>query len=197
MKRIHVMNSTCMVLLVLVSGVVQQGWAQANLSSTREVVEEPLSYPPPTEALSRFSPYVGLYEFSGGFMGQDYKGTLQVNPAVKGYYVEWIIEFGMGTIDNHFDRQLRILTTWDRVNQAYRIWRFETNAQEIMGEGRARFDGPNFIMEWDTLSPDGQPGTFRNIVSRNKDGQIIIKSEGELKSGGIEALGVGTGTRRI
>jgi|GEM_PF-5057518 len=193
MKRI--LSLSYFVLLLLTIGSSSFCVAQSAMPvNDRPPIE---SYPPPTEALASFSSFVGLYEFSGGFMGQGYKGTLEVKSAVKGYYVEWIIDFGMGTLDNHYERQLRMLTTWDRVNKVYRIWRFETNAQEIMGEGRAHFDGNDFIMEWDMLSPEGKPGTFRNIVSMNDRNQLIIKSEGELKEGGIEMLGVGTGTRRL
>jgi hypothetical protein len=153
---------------------------------------------PPTEALAPFAPFLGLYTFAGDWEGEPYWGTLEIKPAVKGWYVEWIINVhAVREEDGPLDRQLRMLTTWDRFAEQYRIWRFETNNPVPMGGGTARFEGDTFIMEWRTPAPDGTMGTFRNRVLMNGPDEIEIVSEGEKDGGAVEQIGVGTGQRRM
>ena len=153
---------------------------------------------PPTDALAPFEPFIGLYEFAGEWEGAPYRGTLEVKPAVKGWYVEWVINVhSVRESDPPIDRQLRMLTSWDRFAEQYRIWRFETNNPVLMGGGKARFDGDAFIMEWRTPGPDGERGTFRNRVFLKSPDEIVIVSEGERDSGEVEQIGVGTGKRRL
>ncbi len=157
----------------------------------------PPSAPPPTDALAVFKPYLGFYEFGGDFSGETYQGTLEVKPAVNGWYVEWIITINAGDQHRTYDRQLRMLTTWDRFAEQYRIWRFETNSPHVLGEGKARFEGDEFIMEWRMPAPDGEMGTFRNRVTLTQANEVVIVSEGDRDSGGTERIGVGTAKRRL
>lgn len=169
-------------------------WAQTHSNAPQ--LREPGS--PPTTELAKFEPFLGLYEFSGDFASHPYRGTLEIKPAVKGWYVEWIINVhSVREKDPDVDRQLRMLTTWDRLAKQYRIWRFETGTPLLMGGGDAHFNGDEFIMEWRTTAPNGTPGTFRNRVTMKTPNEFVIVSEGERDDGTIEQIGVGKGSRRL
>ena len=186
--------ATFLATLALVTSPLCLAQAPSEYVPTPDAL--PPSAPPPTEALTRFASFLGLYEFTGDFSGEPYQGTLEVKPAVKGWYVEWVINIYVEDEDRQYDRQLRMLTTWDRFAEQYRIWRFETNNPIVMGEGKAFFEGDQFIMEWRRPAPDGEMGIFRNRITMKKPGEIVIISEGERDSGGKEQIGVGTGKRR-
>ena len=97
--------------------------------------------------------------------------------------MEWVINIQASEQGQRYDRQLRMLSTWDRFTEQYRIWRFETNNPVVLGEGTAHFDGDAFIMEWRMPAPDGEMGTFRNRITLNEPHEIVIVSEGERDSG--------------
>lgn len=146
---------------------------------------------PPAERLAALEPFFGAYEHTDNeYMGLGpFRGTLDVRPAVKGWYVEWIIDTRHGPID----RQLRMLTTWDERLGRYRVWRFETLPQSPPGtvEAEAHFDGDEFVMEWkNARGPDGQRGTFRNRIRMEGPDELVIISEAEPERGGIVRLGV-------
>lgn len=131
---------------------------------------------PPVEQLAKMRPFFGLYVHSDqSYAGlAPWSGTLEVGPAVKGWYVEWVINTHHAAID----RQLRMLMTWDDDLQRYRIWRFETAPQaprERM-EGEAHFIGDTLVMEWkDVPGPRGQPpGTFRNRAFMDGEDELVI-----------------------
>lgn len=150
---------------------------------------------PPTDALARFQPFFGTYTVSGNYFGQEWRGTLDVRPAVKGWYVEWEINVHSGPID----RQLRMLMTWDMKSEQYRIWRFETLPPEPSdrAEGSGWFEGDEFVMEWVMPAPDGEPGIFRNRVQMETADILVMVSEGERASGDIQRIGVTTARRRL
>jgi hypothetical protein len=53
---------------------------------------DPRNVPKPATAeLAKLKPFFGLYEHTMDFAGLAWSGTLEVSPAVKGWYVEWII----------------------------------------------------------------------------------------------------------
>jgi len=152
---------------------------------------------PPTTALVRLQPFLGTYTVKGDFGGRDWAGSLDLRPAVKGWYVEWEINVHSGPID----RQLRMMITWDRETENYRIWRFETSgpAPTDRAEGTGRFEGSEFVMEWRTPTPDGEPGIFRNRVRLEGPDTLVITTEGERLSGGggIVQVGVTIARRRL
>lgn len=152
---------------------------------------------PPTEALARLQPFFGTYTVTGKHAGREWAGTLDVRPAVKGWYVEWVFNVHSGPID----RQLRMLMTWDRDSDRYRIWRFATVPPAPAGraEGTGRFTGKEFVMEWAEPAPDGEPGTFRNRAKMEDADTLVIVSEGERASaeGEIHRIGVTTARRRL
>lgn len=144
---------------------------------------------PPAERLAELESFFGFYAHTDNeWMGiGPFRGTLEVRPAIKGWYVEWIINTRHGPID----RQLRMLTTWDDQLGHYRVWRFETVPQSPPGtiEGEARFDGEEFIMEWkNSRGPDGRRGTFRNRVRMVTPNELVIISEAEPEGGGLVHL---------
>lgn len=150
---------------------------------------------PPTDALVRFQPFLGTYTVTGNFAGQEWAGTLDVRPAVKGWYVEWEFNVHSGPID----RQLRLLMTWDAGAEQYRIWRFETLPPLPSGtaEGTGWFKGDEFVMEWAMPAPDGEAGTIRNRVQMEAADTLVIVTEGERASGDIQRIGVTTARRRL
>jgi hypothetical protein len=152
---------------------------------------------PPTAELMRLRPFLGSYSVTGTYAGQQWAGSLDLVPAVKGWYVEWEINVHSGPID----RQLRMLITWDRETEKYRIWRFETSPPDARdrAEGTGRFEGGEFVMEWKMPTPDGQPGIIRNRLRLEGSDVLVIVSEGERTSGpgGIVQIGVTTARRRM
>lgn len=153
--------------ILAVGTVVAEGRAQLDAANPPQ---------PPVEQLARFRPFFGLYvhtdqQYAG--LGP-WAGTLEIGPAVKGWYVEWVINTHHAAID----RQLRMMMTWDAELERYRIWRFETTPQappERM-EGQGSFVGDTLVMEWDDVpGPRGQPpGNFRNRVFMDGQDEIVI-----------------------
>ncbi len=146
---------------------------------------------PPADRLAELSRFFGAYRHDDNrWRGAGpFRGTLDVGPAVKGWYVEWVINTHYGPVD----RQLRMLTTWDEELGRYRIWRFETMPQSPPGavEAEGRFEGEEFIMEWkQSRSPEGRRDTFRNRVRMEGPNQLVIVSEA-IPEGG-EAILLGT-----
>lgn len=145
---------------------------------------------PPTEQLAELSRFFGTYRHQDNYWrgAGPFRGTLDVGPAVKGWYVEWVIDTHYGPID----RQLRMLTTWDDELGRYRIWRFETGPQSPPGtlEAEGRFEGDEFVMEWkNARGPDGRRGTFRNRVRMEGPDELVIVSEGIPEGGEPVELG--------
>lgn len=153
---------------------------------------------PPAEQLAKLAPFFGSYEHDANdWMGVGpFRGTLDVGPAVKGWYVEWVINTHYGPID----RQLRMLVTWDERLGRYRIWRFETDSQSPPGtvEAEGSMQDDEFVMEWkEARGPRGQRGTFRNRVRMNGPNELVIVSEVEMESGETMQLGVWRNRRII
>lgn len=166
-----------------------------TLSPTPQAQTDPADIPePPTEHLARFAPFLGTYAHTMDYAGQEWAGTLDVRPAVKGWYVEWEINTQSGPID----RQLRLLMTWDHEAERYRIWRFETldPLPPDVNEGAGHFEDDAFVMEWALPAPDGAPGTFRNRVRMEGADTLVIVTEGERASGEVQQIGVTTAQRR-
>lgn len=153
---------------------------------------------PPVAELARLAPFFGAYSHDDNtWMGAGpFRGTLDVRPAVKGWYVEWIINTHYGPID----RQLRMLVTWDESLDRYRIWRFETAPQAAPGavEAEGRFEGDELIMEWkNSTGPTGRQATFRNRIRLEGPDELIIISEAEPLGGEPIQLGVWRNLRVI
>lgn len=154
----------------------------------------------PVERLARFRPYVGLYQHADqtwigeGAMRGPWRGTLEVGPAVKGWFVEWTIN----TVSGPLDRQLRMLMTWNEAAGEYQVWRFETLPGSAGAMGRVRFAGDSLIMEWaDSPFPDGTTGTFRNTAWMDGPDTLVIRSEAVGGDGTVVLLGEWTNRRLL
>lgn len=172
--------------------------AVVTFTSLAHAQVDPNNIPePPTSELARLQPFLGTYSVTGSYLGRDWAGSLDVRPAVKGWYVEWEFNVHSGPID----RQLRTLMTWDQEADQYRIWRFATTPPEPSDrvEGTGRFEADEFVMEWREPAPDGTPGIFRNRVRMEGPDTLVIVSEGERTSGqgGVVQIGVTTARRRL
>lgn len=153
---------------------------------------------PPAERLAELARFFGSYKHTDNYwMGAGpFRGTLDVGPAIKGWYVEWVINTHYGPID----RQLRMLTTWDADLGRYRVWRFETDRQAPPGaiEAHGYFEGEEFIMEWkDSPGPRGERGTFRNRIRMSGPDELVIVSEVVPERGDAFRLGTWTNRRII
>lgn len=150
---------------------------------------------PPTAELRRLAPFLGSYAVTSDYLGQEFSGTLDLRPAVKGWYVEWEINVHSGPID----RQLKMFITWDRGSEQYRVWRFETlpvgPSEQI--EGIGRFEGDDFVLEWNQPTPWGAPGLFRNRLKLEGPDTLVIISEGEPLGEDVIQVGVTTARRRL
>jgi hypothetical protein len=150
----------------------------------------------PAARLANLQQFFGTYVYTDNYYGGmgPWRGTLTVEPAVKGWYVEWTINTRFGPVD----RQLTMLTTWDDALGRYRTWRFETTPQERPGavEAEARLEGQEFIMEWkESRGPNGERGTFRNRIRMTGPNEIVIISEVQPEAGDTFQLGEWKGTR--
>jgi hypothetical protein len=175
-------------LAVAIIVLAQPVWAQTDPANIPE---------PPTAEMMRLQPFLGSYTVSGQYLGMDWAGSLDLRPAVRGWYLEWEINVHSGPID----RQLRMMITWDAAVGHYRIWRFETAPPfpAATAEGTGRLENGEFVMEWDDVSPDGRPGTFRNRLRMEGSATLVVITEAEPASGegGIMRIGVTTGRRRM
>lgn len=145
---------------------------------------------PPAAELAVFEPFFGKWEHAGDYyMGVGpWQGTLEMRPAIKGWYVEGVIETRYGPID----RELRTLTTWDARLRRYRTWRFETLPQSPPGtvEAEGRIEGKEYITEWkDSRGPNGERGTFRNRMWMEGPDVLVIRSEAEPEGSALVTLG--------
>jgi hypothetical protein len=69
---------------------------------------------PPTAELAKFKPFLGKYDVSGDFAKLPWSGTLELSPAIKGWFVEQTILVKSEGID----REFRMLVTWDATQKS-------------------------------------------------------------------------------
>lgn len=154
---------------------------------------------PPATELAKFRPYLGMYEQTMDWRGLAFSGTIEVKPAVKGWYVEWIISTHH---QQSIDRENRLIMTWDRNLKKYRVWRFETldPLPPEATEGEVRFSGEELIMEWKGPKEPvrGMDVKFyRNRVRFTGKDEFEIVTEMEPKEGELRQLGVTRAKRRL
>jgi hypothetical protein len=127
---------------------------------------------PPTAELRKFDPFLGKYQVSGDFANLPWSGTLEFKPAIKGWYIEQVILVKTEGID----REFRILATWDKNVQKYRLWGFQTLPIMPDNGGEIRFEGDEMITEWVSVRPDGS-----QVKSSNRY-RFVSKDELEVLS---------------
>ena len=182
------LNFVGITLILVVAGGKQTASAQMDPQNVPK---------PPTAELAKLRPFLGLYEQTMDFAGLAWSGTLEVSPAVKGWYVEWVINTHH---EQKIDRQLRMLMTWDRRLHKYRVWRFSTVDAEEGNEGEARFEGNELIMEWQTRDPrtaERVPAHYRNRITMKGPDELVIVTEGQRAGGKVEQIGITKARRRL
>jgi hypothetical protein len=146
---------------------------------------------PPSEELKKFDPFLGRFNVSGDFGKLQWAGTLELKTAIKGWYIEQTILVKTEGID----REFRILTTWDKNAQKYRLWRFQTLPVEQNNEGEIRFEDDAMITAWVSVKPDGSQANFSNryrMVSKDK---LEIMSYIQVGKGPVTTIGTLKGDR--
>jgi hypothetical protein len=141
---------------------------------------------PPTAELKKFEPFLGKYNQTMDYAARKWSGTLEIKPAIKGWYVERIIL----TKTEGIDREFHSMFTYDTTLKRYRIWRFETLPPE-KNEGVVRFEGDELIEEYE-FAPGG---IFRNRTTMVNSGELRIISELQDASGRVRRIGVTTAKR--
>lgn len=147
---------------------------------------------PPTADLAKFKPFLGKYDVSGDFAKLPWRGTLELAPAVKGWFVEQTILVKSQGID----REFRMLVTWDPTERKYRAWRFETLPIGRKNEAEFRFEGTEMITEWVYDNEDGSKTTARNRYHWVSKDRLEILSTMKAGDQPERQLGVLVGSRR-
>ena len=144
------------------------------------------------EKLKIFEPYFGKYQHTMDYAGTKWKGTMEVNPIIKGWYVDWTIY--TRSEDNKFDREYHMLVTYDTVKNKYRVWRFETTPP-AEAEPTLRTEGTDIIVEMN-LTRNGSVVNFYNrYILDGKDGVKIITESRTPEGQKIRDIGVTLGRR--
>ncbi|HXM21030.1 MAG TPA: nuclear transport factor 2 family protein [Terriglobales bacterium] len=144
---------------------------------------------PPTAELAKFDPFLGKYEASGDFVNLPWTGSLELRKVIKGWYIEQIILVETEGID----REFRILATWDKNVQKYRLWGFQT--LPMMLEGEVRFEGDEMITEWVSVRPDGSQARSSNRYRCVSKDELEILSYRQVGNGPTEKIGFLKGKR--
>ena len=157
---------------------------------------DPANVPkPPSAQLKIYEPFFGRYNMTSDYGGLKFKGTIEVKPVIKGWYVEQTIL--VKSPDKRIDREFRMLVTYDTIQHKYRVWRFET-LPPAPGETTLRTEGADIILEM-TIPPlkeGGQPEIFYNRYSMvSKDHMKVISEIHSLDGKVTEHVGVSEATR--
>ena len=148
----------------LVVAVTAISFAQTNPNNVRE---------PPAAELKKFEPFLGKYNMTADYAGLKWSGTLEIKPAIKGWYVERIIL--IKSDDGSIDREFRTFITYDANQKSYRGWGFETLPPLLTTERSIRFEGNDFVEEIELEARDGSKLIHRTrYMMTNKDELRII-----------------------
>jgi uncharacterized protein DUF4440 len=155
---------------------------------------DPKNFPqPPTAELRRFDPFLGKFSLSGEFANLPWTGTLELKKVIKGWYIEQIILVKTEGID----REFRILATWDKKVQKYRLWGFQTLPIMPDNGGEIRFEGDEMITEWPSVKPDGNQVTSSNCYRFVSKDELEIVSYRQIGNGAAEKIGFLKGKRML
>ena len=166
--------------------------AMLALSAICSPQTDPKNAPqPPTTELKKFDPFLGKYQVSGDFANLPWTGTLELKKVIKGWYIEQTILVKTEGID----REFRILATWDKNVQKYRLWGFQTLPIMPDNGGEIRFGGDEMITEWVSARPDGAHVTFSNRYRFVSKDELEILSYRQVGNGPAEKIGFLKGKR--
>lgn len=153
---------------------------------------DPKSVPqPPTAELRKFDPFLGKYQVSGDFANWPWTGSLELKTAIKGWYIEQVILVKTEGID----REFRILATWDKNIQKYRLWGFQTLPIMPDNGGEIRFEGDEMITEWVSVGSNGSEVTSSNRYRFVSKDELEILSYRQVGNGPKERIGFLKGKR--
>ncbi len=144
---------------------------------------------PPSPELQKFEPFLGKYEVSGDYANLPWAGTLELKRAIKGWYIEQIIQIKSPGID----REFWVLATWDKSTQKYRLWGFQTLPSHI--EGDVRFENDEMITEFTYPAADGQKATSTNRYKFVGINELLVTSYRQFGNGPVEKIGTLRGKR--
>ena len=148
---------------------------------------------PPTAELKKFDPFLGKYQVSGDFANLPWTGTLELKKAIKDWYIEQTILIKTQGID----REFRILATWDKNLQKYRLWGFQTLPIMPDDGGEVRFEGDEMITEWVSARPDGSQARYSNRYRFVSKDELEILSYRQVGNGSAEKIGFLKGKRML
>jgi hypothetical protein len=161
------------------------------LSATAQV--NPNNVPkPPVAELKKFEPFLGKYNVTADYAKLKWSGTLEIKPAIKGWYIERTIL--IKTDDGKIDREFRSLITFDTSLKSYRVWGFETLPPKN-NERSGRFEGNEFIEELEIKRRDGSKSTLRSRYMMPDKDEVRIVTEDQDAAGKITPVGVTVGKR--
>jgi uncharacterized protein (TIGR02246 family) len=175
--------------LLRISAILSAMLALGAICSTQT---DPKNVPqPPTAELRKFDPFLGKYQVSGDFANLPWTGTLELKKVIKGWYIEQTILVKTEGID----REFRILATWDKNVQKYRLWGFQTLSIMADNGGEIRFEGDEMITEWVSVRPDGSQVASSNRYRFVSKDELEILSYRQAGSGPLEKIGFLKGKR--
>ena len=152
---------------------------------------------PPTDKLNIYEPFFGKYTMVSDYAGLKFNGTIEIKPVIKGWYVEQIIL--LRSQDNKIDREFHMMVTYDKKQNKYRVWRFETLPPVPENiEITLRTEGTDIILEskGPTLQLDGKPIIVYNRYSKPSEDQLKIVSETHSLDGQVlKHVGISNATR--
>jgi hypothetical protein len=148
---------------------------------------------PPTAELRKFDPFLGKFKVSGEFANLPWTGTLELKTTIKGWYIEQVILVKTEGID----REFRILATWDKNVQKYRLWGFQTLPIMPDNGGEIRFEGNEMISEWVSARPDGSQVRSSNRYRFVSNDELEILSYRQVGNGTPEKIGFLKGKRML
>lgn len=138
-------------------------------------------------AMDRLAPYNGSYTLDGtpAMADGSFDGTLTVSPILGGHFQQWDWEMTMRGEDFDEKTYLRFIVAFDRVANAYTIFRFDSRDADSPtresgvadpSQGRLSFDGDALVMSWTATNPDdpNRAGTFRNTVRLRPNGLHVV-----------------------
>ena len=153
---------------------------------------DPKNVPQPATAeMSRFDPFLGKYEVSGDFANLPWAGTLELKKVIKDWYVQQTILIKTPGID----REFWILATWDKNNQKYRMWGFQTLPVLPDGGGEIRFERDEMITEWSSPGPNGTQVRLSNRYRFVAKNELEIVSYKQVGTAPAEKIGFLRGKR--
>jgi hypothetical protein len=142
----------------------------------------------PTVELDKLQHFLGKYTTIMDRNSQKLHGTMEINPAVGGWYIERINY--TKSEDGKIDSEIRSLITWDPALKHYRIWRFVQLTPQEKHDGVGRFEGDVFIEEYEFEGTNKGQQILRNRITMPNKDEMRIVNEIQSSDGKVTLRGV-------